>query len=115
MWDSHLLSFTTDAAGYDPTAFLVEAGRGKLPGGNAETWRWGDVAGFSDRYPLVLAGGLDADTVCDAIAEAAPDAVDVSSGVEIRPGVKSLEKIAAFIAAVGGCSAGGSGPMRKVF
>jgi phosphoribosylanthranilate isomerase len=36
--------FTSDAADYDPTAFLVEAGRGKLPGGNAETWRWADVA-----------------------------------------------------------------------
>ncbi|MFH1985355.1 MAG: phosphoribosylanthranilate isomerase [Pseudomonadota bacterium] len=107
-----------DRAGdYDPTAFLVEAGKGPLPGGNAETWQWQDVRGFSEHHPLVLAGGLNADTVAGAIATAAPDAVDVSSGVEIRPGVKSLEKIAAFIAAVRQCKGAGlkGRRLRKVF
>ncbi len=109
--------FTSDAADYDPTAFLVEAGRGKLPGGNAETWQWADVRGFSDRYPLVLAGGLDPDTVKDAIFEATPDAVDVSSGVEIRPGLKSLKKISRFITAVRRCghANGENRALRKIF
>ena len=109
--------FTTEADAYDPTAFLVEAGRGKLPGGNAETWQWEGVRGFSDLHPLVLAGGLDPDIVGEAIMAANPDAVDVSSGVEIRPGVKSLEKISRFIAAVRGSGKadGDNRPLRKVF
>lgn len=105
------------AVDYDPTAFLIEAGKGLLPGGNAETWQWQDVRGFSEHHPLVLAGGLDADTVAAAIMAAKPDAVDVSSGVEIRPGMKSLEKISRFIAAVRGSGAtvGGDRLLRKVF
>lgn len=107
-----------DLAGdYDPAAFLVEAGRGPLPGGNAETWQWEQVRGFSERHPLVLAGGLDAGTVGEAVSAAVPDAVDVSSGVEIRPGVKSREKMAAFIAAVRRCQVAppGGRPLRPVF
>ena len=109
--------FITDAAAYDASAFLVECGKGPLPGGNAKAWRWQDVSGFSDRHPLVLAGGLDAGTVAEAIAAADPDAVDVSSGVEIRPGVKSLEKISRFIAAVRGSGQanGDDRLLRKVF
>ena len=49
----------------------------------------------------MLAGGLNAENVSAAIAEVRPYAVDVSSGVEQEPGVKSAAKIEAFIAAVG--------------
>ena len=50
--------------------------------------------------PLVLAGGLNPGNVAEAIAAAAPDAVDVSSGVESAPGRKDLDKVADFIRAV---------------
>jgi phosphoribosylanthranilate isomerase len=50
--------------------------------------------------PLVLAGGLDPQNVAVAIAQVAPDAVDVTTGVEVAPGVKDAAKVAAFIAAV---------------
>jgi phosphoribosylanthranilate isomerase len=50
--------------------------------------------------PLVLAGGLTAETVGAAIAELAPFAVDVSSGVEASRGVKSAERIRRFCDAV---------------
>lgn len=49
---------------------------------------------------LVLSGGLNADNVGDAIRRVRPVAVDVSSGVEMRKGIKDHDKIAAFVAAV---------------
>lgn len=90
-----------DRAGDYPAAvFLVECGKGPLPGGNAARWHWGDAREFGETRPLILAGGLTPDNVAEAIASARPDAVDVSSGVEASPGNKDSDKVAAFIAAV---------------
>jgi phosphoribosylanthranilate isomerase len=50
--------------------------------------------------PIVLSGGLNAANVGPAVVSTEPWAVDVSSGVEIRPGVKSAEKMRNFVAAV---------------
>jgi phosphoribosylanthranilate isomerase len=50
--------------------------------------------------PIVLSGGLTADNVSQAIAATRPWAVDVSSGVETSPGVKSVERMEKFFAAV---------------
>ncbi|MEI2414828.1 phosphoribosylanthranilate isomerase [Orrella sp. JC864] len=52
------------------------------------------------RRHLVLSGGLTAQTVRQAILRSRPWAVDVSSGVESAPGIKSAEKIQAFVAQV---------------
>lgn len=90
------------APDYAPTAFLVECGKGVLPGGNAAVWNWSGAREFGRRHPLVLAGGLSPENVAQAIADAEPDAVDVSSGVESAPGVKDAAKIEAFIGAVRG-------------
>lgn len=90
----------TDADRYRASAYLVECGRGVQPGGNALTWEWGAAADLARRHPTVLAGGLDADNVARAVADALPDAVDVSSGVEAAPGRKDPAKVARFIAAV---------------
>jgi len=54
-----------------------------------------------DSRPVVLAGGLKAETVAQSIQALRPYAVDVSSGVEESPGIKSAQKIAAFMTAVG--------------
>ncbi|MGB6104434.1 MAG: phosphoribosylanthranilate isomerase [Pusillimonas sp.] len=54
----------------------------------------------ADSRPLVLAGGLKADTVAQSLKDLRPYAVDVSSGVEDSPGIKSAQKIAAFMRAV---------------
>ncbi|TAM89258.1 MAG: hypothetical protein EPN41_04040 [Candidimonas sp.] len=50
--------------------------------------------------PVILAGGLTAATVTSALEAIHPFAVDVSSGVEVSPGIKSGERVAAFIRAV---------------
>jgi phosphoribosylanthranilate isomerase len=51
-------------------------------------------------HPMVLAGGLTAETVSEALVLVRPEIVDVSSGVERLPGVKDLDKIARFAEAV---------------
>lgn len=51
-------------------------------------------------HPMVLAGGLTADTVGQALDLIRPDIVDVSSGIERLPGIKDTQKIARFVEAV---------------
>jgi phosphoribosylanthranilate isomerase len=72
---------------------------GALPGGNALTFDWTLLAGTTWPLPWMLAGGLTPDNVAEAIAISGAPAVDVSSGVEDAPGVKSPGKIKAFLAA----------------
>ena len=93
-----------NASEYDASAFLVECGQGVLPGGNALEWNWATAKKFGAKHPFILAGGLAADNVSDAIITSTPDAVDVSSGVEFKPGGKDLKKVKAFMDAVSKCS-----------
>jgi phosphoribosylanthranilate isomerase len=70
-------------------------------GGGGTTFDWSRIPPPRERgKPLVLAGGLDANNVGAAIAQVRPDAVDVSSGVEVAKGIKDPARIHAFIAAV---------------
>lgn len=103
------------AASYEDcvSAFLVECGKGALPGGNAKTWNWEAAKTFARRYPAILAGGLSPENVCQAIGMAEPDAVDVSSGVEKAPGDKDMGKVRAFMDAVFRCKL--SKQLRRVF
>lgn len=71
-----------------------------LPGGNATRFDWAMLAGQRWAKPWVLSGGLDPDNVTEAIRRTAAPAVDVSSGVEDRPGKKNVARIAAFLDAV---------------
>ena len=103
----------TAASEYDAAAFLVECAGGPLPGGNALDWDWASVRHFGKNYPLVLAGGLSADNIGDAIAAAMPDVVDVSSGVESSPGQKDIEKIKSFFRAMDQCKVNKS--YRKIY
>jgi phosphoribosylanthranilate isomerase len=74
--------------------------QGALPGGNALKFDWKLLGGHNWPCPWMLSGGLDAGNVTEAVAISGAPAVDVSSGVEQRPGFKSTERIAAFLAAV---------------
>lgn len=71
-----------------------------LPGGMGIRFDWALLDGFRHPLPWALSGGLDADNVADAIARTGAKLVDVSSGVESAPGVKDMDKIAAFLKAV---------------
>ena len=89
-----------DRRRYHADAFLAECARGPLPGGNAMVWDWRAARALRGAAPLVLAGGLSPDNVRDAVHDALPAAVDVSSGVEIAPGRKDLVKVARLLEAV---------------
>jgi phosphoribosylanthranilate isomerase len=89
-----------EAPHYSASAYLVECGRGALPGGNAQDWDWGRVGPFAKRFPLILAGGLTPENAAQAVRAALPDAIDVSSGVEVGPGQKDIRRVEQFIAAV---------------
>ncbi len=67
--------------------------------GTGRTADWTRAAALAGRTRLVLAGGLDADNVAEAVRRVRPWGVDVSSGVESAPGVKDPARIRAFIAA----------------
>jgi phosphoribosylanthranilate isomerase len=65
-------------------------------GGQGKVFDWAGIAAGLD-LPLILAGGLNPDNVAAAIQMARPYAVDVSSGVESKPGIKDSGKMAAFV------------------
>lgn len=71
-----------------------------LPGGNGIRFDWRLLEGMAIGMPWGLSGGLDPATVADAIGVTGAPLVDVSSGVEDAPGVKSPDKIKAFCKAV---------------
>jgi phosphoribosylanthranilate isomerase len=70
-----------------------------LPGGNGLTFDWRLLVGRKWLRPWMLAGGLTAANVADAIRLTGARQVDVASGVESAPGVKDHARIAAFVAA----------------
>jgi len=72
-----------------------------VPGGTGEAFDWALVPEHLSK-PIVLAGGLSAGNVAEAIARVKPWAVDVSGGVEASKGIKDHGKITAFIDAVSG-------------
>ena len=69
-----------------------------LPGGNGLAFDWELIAGRSWHCAWMLSGGLTAEILPEAVRISSAIAVDVSSGVESRPGEKDLDKIRAFLA-----------------
>ena len=85
-------------------ALLVDSGGPAKPGGTGEPFDWNEsltsLNTLKTLAKLVLAGGLDLSNVLDAIHIARPWGVDVSSGVEAKPGKKDPKKVRAFVKAV---------------
>lgn len=68
-----------------------------LPGGNGLAFDWRLIAGHKWRRPWMLSGGLTAELLPEAVRISGAGAVDVSSGVERRPGEKDPERIREFL------------------
>ncbi|MEF8792977.1 phosphoribosylanthranilate isomerase [Thiohalorhabdus sp.] len=87
------------AARYGGRRLLLDAYVPGQAGGTGETFRWSLIPG--DLAPeMVLAGGLTPANVVEAVRTVRPFALDVSSGVEERHGVKSAERLEAFVQGV---------------
>ena len=71
-----------------------------LPGGMGLRFDWRLLQGFAHPLPWALSGGLDADSVAEAVHITGATLLDISSGVESAPGVKDVDKIAAFLQSV---------------
>jgi phosphoribosylanthranilate isomerase len=81
-------------------ALLLDTYKKGQTGGTGETFDW-ELARRAQSYgPIVLAGGLTAANVAQAIKTVQPQAVDVASGVEAAPGKKDPEKLKAFFSAI---------------
>lgn len=75
---------------------LLDAPASALPGGNGTAFDWSLLAGWQAPLAWGLAGGLTPANVADAIRLTGAPLVDTSSGVERGPGIKDVDKIAAF-------------------
>lgn len=88
---------------------LFDAWHPDVPGGGGTPFAWADFRVERDRLnrsvEFVLAGGLHAANVDEAISALKPDIVDVSSGVERAPGVKDPRKVEAFVQRARGANA----------
>ena len=78
---------------------LLDAWVPGVPGGTGERFDWAQIPDNLSK-PLILAGGLNADNVTQAIHEVQPWAVDISGGVEASHGVKDADKVRKFLYAV---------------
>lgn len=79
---------------------LLDAHVAGTPGGTGETFPWEFARRHEGPAPVILAGGLDAANVVDAIEAARPFAVDVASGTESAPGIKDHSALREFADAV---------------
>ena len=102
VWRAKGIAAATDlpADTGDADAWLLEAkppADATRPGGNAVSFDWSILRGWTPPGPWLLAGGLRPDNVAEALRVTGAPAVDVSSGVERTRGVKDPDLIRAFI------------------
>ena len=95
--DTNLVQYMTEYS--DAKALLLDTYAEGVPGGTGQVFDWTIIPKNLSK-PIVLAGGLDAENVEQAIRQVKPYAVDVSGGVEFKKGIKDAAKIAAFMRGV---------------
>lgn len=79
---------------------MLDTAHAVLAGGTGRTFPWETAARLAARRDVLLAGGLAADNVGDAIERVHPFGVDASSRLEVEPGVKDHDRVRRFVAAV---------------
>jgi len=92
-WPSHVM-------------LLIDAQDRERRGGTGQTADWSVAARLAARRPTLLAGGLRPDNVAEAIVRVRPFGIDVSSGVEVTPGIKDHERMRALFRAVSSVASG---------
>jgi phosphoribosylanthranilate isomerase len=97
-------------AAYPGPAYLLDAFAEGEAGGTGKSFDWQVALRAKQFGRIILAGGLTPENVSEAIRVVSPYAIDVSSGVEESPGVKSGEKIRALLEAV----KVGEGTVRRI-
>jgi phosphoribosylanthranilate isomerase len=86
-----------------PHLLMLDTSVGGHEGGTGRTWPWAMARSISARRDVLLAGGLHADNVAEAIHVLKPFGVDAASRLESRPGVKDPDKVRRYVEAVRLC------------
>lgn len=81
------------------TGLLLDSNELGKPGGTGEVFDWQKIPNDINQ-PIILAGGLNTENVSNAIQAVRPFAVDVSSGIELKKGIKDRQKMKQFVTAV---------------
>jgi len=110
IWQKNYLKAIPMGNGNNPTefvkkytsasGFLMDSHMPGQLGGSGDVFDWSSIPVSFTEKPLILAGGLTAENVSEAIKQVKPYAVDVSSGVESKKGIKSIDKMRAFVEGV---------------
>ncbi len=77
--------------------FMFDAYDSRQYGGTGKEWNWSLVTKLKSDTPCFLAGGISADNVIAAVTEVRPFAIDLSSSLEMSPGIKDFDKIQNFM------------------
>lgn len=77
--------------------FLLDTYHAAAAGGTGEVFDWRIAAELAREFPLFLSGGIDASNVREAVDRVRPLAIDLSSGVESRPGSKDFDLVGQFL------------------
>lgn len=88
-------------------ALLLDAYHPQMLGGTGQTLDWDNLESFRPACPWLLAGGLTPDNVAVALTQLAPDGpdgIDLSSGLEISPGIKDLQRVEQLFRVLKGCN-----------
>jgi phosphoribosylanthranilate isomerase len=82
------------ASGYDVAAILVDSRHAGLYGGTGKKANWELACRIKNKKTLIISGGLNEGNITEAIKAVLPNALDINSGVEFRPGKKDHAKMA---------------------
>jgi phosphoribosylanthranilate isomerase len=85
------------AFNYNVAALMVDSRHAGLYGGTGRKANWDLALRIKSKKPLILSGGLNEGNVKEALSIVAPQALDINSGVEIKPGKKDHKKIARIL------------------